>query len=86
MSLGAKVPWDITFSCIPQGRKFGNQKAMSLGAKAPWDITFSCIPQGGKFGYALSVWDTTYSFFCFKFLEDISPFRVATDTPVLDFW
>ena len=28
------------------------------------------------------------SFFCFflKFLEDMSPFRGATDTPVLDFW
>ena len=26
------------------------------------------------------------SFFYYKFLEDISPFRGATDTPVLDFW
>ena len=25
-------------------------------------------------------------FFSFTFLEDISPFRGATDTPVLDFW
>ena len=26
-----------------------------------------------------------YFFFFFKFLEDMSPFRGATDTPVLDF-
>ena len=27
-----------------------------------------------------------YFFFCSKFLEDISPFLGASDTPVLDFW
>ena len=31
-------------------------------------------------------WDTCNSFFFLKFLEDMSPFCGATDTPVLDFW
>ena len=35
--------------------------------------------QSGLFG-------TIVSFFIFKFLEDISPFCGATDTPILDFW
>ena len=31
-------------------------------------------------------WMNIRFFFLFKFLEDISPFRGATDTPGLDFW
>ena len=41
----------------------------------------------GKSGLKdINVWQHSATNFFLKFLEDISPFRETTDTPVLDFW